>query len=96
MKKNELELFSKQELENISNIFNSNYNILKKNKTYKEQTNKIDTIHSKLSNILKNEEKRMFEEYDVMIWENREIELSLMYNLGIKKGIEIKDLTNTY
>lgn len=92
MKKNKSELFCKEEVENVSNMLENNYYVLSKIKDYREQSLKLNELHSKITDKIPKSLSESFCEYDSLIWDTRGYELSLLYHLGLKKGFEINNL----
>lgn len=95
MEKIETELFSEEQIENISDLLDKNYHVLSKIENYTKQQKKISKFHAEICNNSSGQIKYLFCEYDCLISDSRRYELSLLYHLGLKKGLEMKDLKNT-
>lgn len=88
-------LFSKEQLDNVSNILKNNISVLENNKDYCNQLERITDLQEKLSSSIKDEEvQNLFLEYDSMIIDSVRYELSLIYNVGILTGIELSNMKN--
>lgn len=92
MKKNEMELFSEEQIENVSNLLDKNYYMLKKNKTYSQQQLEINKLHEEICNDSSKKLEDLFLKYESLMLDNRRYELLILYNSGIKRGFEMKDL----
>lgn len=88
-------LFSKAQLDNVSNILKNNISILECNEDYCNQSKRITNLQEKISSSIKDKEiQNLFLEYDSMIINSIRYELSLIYNVGILTGIELSNMKN--
>lgn len=85
-------MFSKLQLEHAYDILNDNYSILSENETFSNQEKLINELYEKICNCNIENIKNMFSEYDTLITEKHIYELLLVYNAGLKNGIEISNI----
>lgn len=86
-------LFSKEQLDNVSNIIEDNLSILLKNEEYCKLENCISDLHERICSKIKNTElENIFENYNNNIIDHKIYELALVYNVGILAGIELSDI----
>ena len=93
MKKSNETIFSNAELDNISNILNSNMSILESNSDYCNQIERIAELQEKIiTNIENIETKNLFLEYESEMIDNKKFEQVLIYNIGLITGIELNNM----
>lgn len=88
-------LFSKEELEKVSNIVENNISILLKSEDYCNQEEKIANLHETIClKLINTELETLFWEYNKEMLDHKIYELALVYNIGKIMGMELSDLKN--
>lgn len=86
-------IFSKEELERVSNIIENNLSVLLKNADYCKQENCINDLHEVICSKTNNTElQNIFEKYNNIMVDHKLYEFALIYNIGLLTGIELSDL----
>lgn len=88
-------LFSKAQLDMISNILKNNKSVLENNKDYCNQLERINILQEKIRSSIADEEiQSIFDDYESMLIDNERYELALIYNIGVLTGMELTSIKN--
>lgn len=88
-------IFSKEELERVSNIIENNLSVLLKNADYCKQENCISDLHEVICSKTNNTElQNIFEKYNNNMIDHKLYEFALIYNIGLLTGMELSSLKN--
>ena len=86
-------IFSKEELERVSNIIENNLSVLLKNTDYCKQENCITDLHEIICSKTNNTElQNAFEKYNNYMIDHKTYEFALIYNIGLLTGMELSNL----
>lgn len=85
------EIFSQDDLDFVSNLIDTHNHILMENEDYKKLNDKIFDISEQIEKLPENV-KNLFRDYHFNLQQSYNYEFSLLYNLGLKKGFEIKEI----
>lgn len=95
MKKNNNEiqyLFSEEQLSDVSNILDSHIHSLRKIKRFKQLEKEMFDLSDIISKKLEKEDQEKFDKLSYVLGEMETYTNALLYSLGIKYGIELKNL----
>ena len=95
MKKNDNEiqyLLSEEQLSDVSNILNSHIHSLRKIKRFKQLEKEMFDLTDIISKKLEKEDQEKFDKLSYVLGEMEAYTNALLYSLGIKYGIELKNL----
>jgi len=95
MKKNDNEiqyLLSEEQLADVSNILDSHISSLRKIKRFKELEKEMFDLSDIISKKLEKEDQEKFDKLSYVLGEMEAYTNALLYSLGIKYGIELKNL----
>jgi len=95
MKKNDTEiqyLLSEEQLSDVSNILDSHIHSLRKIKRFKELEKEMFDLSDIISKKLEKEDQEKFDKLSYVLGEMEAYTNALLYSLGIKYGIELKNL----
>ena len=95
MKKNDTEiqyLLSEVQLSDVSNILDSHIHSLRKIKRFKQLEKEMFDLSDIISKKLEKEDQEKFDKLSYVLGEMETYTNALLYSLGIKYGIELKNL----
>lgn len=95
MKKNDAEiqyLLSEEQLSDVSNILDSHIHSLRKIKRFKQLEKEMFDLSDIISKKLEKEDQEKFDKLSYVLGEMEAYTNALLYSLGIKYGIELKNL----
>ena len=95
MKKNDTEiqyLLSEVQLSDVSNILDSHIHSLRKIKRFKQLEKEMFDLSDIISKKLEKEDQEKFDKLSYVLGEMEAYTNALLYSLGIKYGIELKNL----
>ena len=95
MKKNDTEiqyLLSEEQLSDVSNILDSHIHSLRKIKRFKQLEKEMFDLSDIISKKLEKEDQEKFDKLSYVLGEMEAYTNALLYSLGIKYGIKLKDL----
>jgi len=95
MKKNDTEiqyLLSEEQLSDVSNILDSHIHSLRKIKRFKQLEKEMFDLSDIISKKLEKEDQEKFDKLSYVLGEMEAYTNALLYSLGIKYGIELKNL----
>ena len=95
MKKNDNEiqyLLSEEQLSDVSNILDSHIHSLRKIKRFKQLEKEMFDLSDIISKKLEKEDQEKFDKLSYILGEMEAYTNALLYSLGIKYGIELKNL----
>lgn len=95
MKKNDNEiqyLLSEEQLSDVSNILDSHIHSLRKIKRFKQLEKEMFDLSDIISKKLEKEDQEKFDKLSYVLGEMEAYTNALLYSLGIKYGIELKNL----
>ena len=95
MKKNDAEiqyLLSEEQLSDVSNILDSHIHSLRKIKRFKQLEKEMFDLSDIISKKLEKEDQEKFDKLSYVLGEMEAYTKALLYSLGIKYGIELKNL----
>ena len=95
MKKNDNKiqyLLSEEQLSDVSNILDSHIHSLRKIKRFKELEKEMFDLSDIISKKLEKEDQEKFDKLSYVLGEMEAYTNALLYSLGIKYGIELKNL----
>lgn len=83
-------LFTEEDLEYVSNLFQKNIDLLMKNKKYKNNNCELSKI-AEIVDTLPSDAKKLFEDYDRLYCSNLNYNMCLAYYIGMQKGLKINE-----
>ena len=95
MKKNDNKiqyLLSEEQLSDVSNILDSHIHSLRKIKRFKQLEKEMFDLSDIISKKLEKEDQEKFDKLSYVLGEMETYTNALLYSLGIKYGIELKNL----
>lgn len=95
MKKNDTKiqyLLSEEQLSDVSNILDSHIHSLRKIKRFKQLEKEMFDLSDIVSKKLEKEDQEKFDKLSYVLGEMEAYTNALLYSLGIKYGIELKNL----
>lgn len=95
MKKNDNEiqyLLSEEQLSDVSNILDAHIHNLRKIKRFKQLEKEMFDLSDIISKKLEKEDQEKFDKLSYVLGEMEAYTNALLYSLGIKYGIELKNL----
>ena len=95
MKKNDNKnqyLLSEEQLSDVSNILDSHIHSLRKIKRFKQLEKEMFDLSDIISKKLEKEDQEKFDKLSYVLGEMEAYTNALLYSLGIKYGIELKNL----
>ena len=95
MKKNDNEiqyLLSEEQVSDVSNILDSHIHSLRKIKRFKQLEKEMFDLSDIISKKLEKEDQEKFDKLSYVLGEMEAYTNALLYSLGIKYGIELKNL----
>ena len=95
MKKNDTKiqyLLSEEQLSDVSNILDSHIHSLRKIKRFKQLEKEMFDLSDIISKKLEKEDQEKFDKLSYVLGEMEAYTNALLYSLGIKYGIELKNL----